>query len=114
MWTCRRQIKGRICGRTNDGRRRKCVSCGRPKPVRRRPAHMSALDLDYAAYIELNGGEHCAICGKVPQGRRLDRDHDHKTGKPRGLLCWSCNRQLRTWATVEWLRSAAAYLERAA
>ena len=76
---------------------------------------MAALDLDYAGYIALQGGEFCGICGKVPQPgeRRLDRDHEHSGhGRPRGLLCWSCNRQLRTWATVEWLRAAADYLER--
>jgi hypothetical protein len=75
---------------------------------------MAALDLTYEQYIEINGGEFCGICGKVPSGRRLDRDHEHSgAGRARGLLCWSCNRQLRTWATVEWLRSAADYLERA-
>lgn len=76
---------------------------------------MAALDLSYEAYIELNGGEHCGICGRVPEpgGRKLDRDHEHKgEGRPRGLLCWACNRQLRTWATIQWLLAAAAYLER--
>lgn len=33
----------------------------------------------------------CAICVQ-PQGkRRLSVDHDHKTGKIRGLLCHRCN-----------------------
>lgn len=75
---------------------------------------MAALDIAYERYVELNGGEHCGICGaeRKPE-KRLDRDHDHKTGRPRGLLCWACNRQLRTWATVEWLLAAAAYLKRA-
>jgi hypothetical protein len=75
---------------------------------------MRALDLSYETYVGLNGGEFCGICGKVPAAgaRRLDRDHCHTTGTPRGLLCWACNRQLRTWATPDWLHAAAAYLER--
>jgi hypothetical protein len=38
-----------------------------------------------------NGG--CYICGKVPDDKRaLDIDHDHATGKVRGLLCSNHNR----------------------
>lgn len=34
----------------------------------------------------------CAICGGINKsGRRLHLDHDHKTGKIRGLLCGNCN-----------------------
>jgi hypothetical protein len=76
---------------------------------------MAALDIPYAEYVRINGGEHCGICGKVPEpgGRRLDRDHEHKgVGAARGLLCFACNRQLRTWATVDWLSAAIAYLKR--
>jgi len=77
---------------------------------------MKALELSYDQYIALNGGEHCGICGEGPvRGRRLDRDHEHKAdGRPRGLLCRACNRKLRRVLTAEWLRNAAAYLERAA
>jgi hypothetical protein len=75
---------------------------------------MKALtDYDYAYYLALMGGvERCAICGRKPTAnRKLDRDHDHKTGEPRGLLCVRCNRALPDWCGADWLRKAADYLE---
>jgi len=36
----------------------------------------------------------CAICKEPSSGRALDIDHDHKTGKVRGLLCSNHNRAL--------------------
>jgi hypothetical protein len=58
-------------------------------------------------------GERCGICGRGPTpGRRLNRDHDHHTGKLRGLACTRCNRNLGNWVTSEWLRKAADYLDR--
>lgn len=115
FWTCQRVSGGVKCQQRNANRKRKCARCQKPRPARRRPAHMAALDLPYEHYLALNGGDWCGICGKEPTpARKLDRDHDHATGRPRGLLCWGCNRQLRQWATVEWLLSAASYLERSA
>jgi hypothetical protein len=40
---------------------------------------------DFAAALQ--GGK-CGICG---DGGPLVADHDHNTGKPRGVLCNSCN-----------------------
>jgi hypothetical protein len=111
-WTCQRQSAGVKCGTRNLPRTRKCSACGKPRPARRRPEHMAALDLTYEQYIELNGGEHCGVCGRERGSRRLDRDHDHGLGVPRGLLCARCNRALPSWITPQWLRLATYYLEK--
>jgi hypothetical protein len=112
QWICNRQIGGLRCGGVNQPRTRKCHTCGKPRPPRRRPKHLAALTRTYQEYILLNGGETCGICGAQPKTRRLDRDHDHHTGEPRGLLCVRCNRALPGWIDSQWLRSAIRYLER--
>jgi len=43
--------------------------------------------------------------------RKHALDHDHKTMKLRGILCFRCNSALRYWVSPEWLRAAADYLE---
>lgn len=48
----------------------------------------------YEVLLEVQNGV-CAICGQGnDQGRRLEVDHDHVTGKVRGLLCGRCNKVL--------------------
>ncbi len=56
---------------------------------------MYGIDVpDYERMLEEQGGG-CYICGKKPEDKRaLDIDHDHKTGKVRGLLCSNHNRGL--------------------
>src|SRR5262245_45851272 len=49
-------------------------------------------EAEYAELIELHQNA-CAICRRPEsiKGRMLAVDHDHKTGKIRGLLCHGCN-----------------------
>jgi hypothetical protein len=76
---------------------------------------------DYDAMFARQGGR-CAICGSDSNFvtiKRLDGkpanfavDHDHDTGKVRGLLCHGCNQGLGKFKdSVELLRLAVAYLE---
>lgn len=61
-------------------------------------------------YDKSNGK--CAICGKVPGRRNLALDHDHSTGKIRGLLCTQCNAGLGMFKdNKELLKKAIEYLD---
>lgn len=65
----------------------------------------------YDALLAAQGGV-CAICHRRPSRRRLSVDHNHNTGKVRGLLCAQCNHAIGLLAEdVGRLASAIAYLE---
>jgi hypothetical protein len=66
----------------------------------------------------------CAICGKPPKGgsptnQRLHVDHNHTTGKVRGLLCKNCNTAIgflgedlsRIEASIRYLRSEGSQVK---
>ena len=56
----------------------------------------------------------CMICGisEEENGRRLDVDHCHNSGKMRGILCNHCNGMLgHSRDNIETLKSAISYLE---
>ncbi len=56
--------------------------------------------------ISQEGG--CAICGTPPRdGVPLHVDHDHKTGRIRGLLCFTCNNALGDFGDDPGLLEAA-------
>ncbi len=68
--------------------------------------------------LEKKQGGLCAICRKkeseIYRGTllRLAVDHDHKTGKVRGLLCRACNLAIGKFGEdLETLKRAVAYLE---
>ena len=68
---------------------------------------------DYDARLQAQ--QHaCAICGvsHLDVVKRLNVDHDHTTGRIRGLLCHKCNRALGLVRDrVSVLQKMIAYLE---
>lgn len=68
---------------------------------------------EYERLYALQGGR-CAIlnCRATGKSKKLAVDHDHKTGKPRGLLCSNHNREIgANWDDPAVFRSIADYLE---
>jgi hypothetical protein len=64
---------------------------------------------EYDALITLQLGR-CMICGATPH-KGLVVDHDHVSGKVRGLLCTHCNLTLgHCLESVDILARAVAYL----
>ena len=67
--------------------------------VRQRIKQYGLTPDSYALLLDVQGGG-CAICGVTVGGvrrklgvrERLHVDHDHGTGRVRGLLCGKCNR----------------------
>jgi hypothetical protein len=70
--------------------------------------------VDYNEMVEHQEGK-CLICGthKSSLDRSLTVDHDHATGKVRGLLCYNCNLVLgNAKDNVNTLQKAIEYLNK--
>ena len=81
-----------------------------------RELHYGVTNEEYIALLDSQQGC-CAICeSPKPSSGRYKHfcvDHDHNTGRIRGLLCMNCNITLgRLRDDPEVLRKAADYLER--
>jgi len=90
-----------------------CRPCTSDYAFERRLIRVYGITMEqYLATLEEQGGR-CAICQKKPRARRLAVDHNHKTGRVRGLLCTRCNHKLlgASGENPQILRRAAEYLE---
>ncbi len=74
------------------------------KPLNDSPARWKRIQSTYGlsrdqyhSILEEQGGS-CFICRRTPESirprRHLAVDHDHSTGRIRGLLCYACNHRL--------------------
>ena len=81
-------------------------------PVKRRARNLKRYGITEAQFqkmVERQKGR-CDICREPLKTPNVD--HDHESGRVRGLLCWFCNKfvTLRRISPLMF-RNAAAYLE---
>ncbi len=74
-------------------------------------------EIEYLALLTRSGNK-CEICKRPPKKYSLSIDHNHKTGKVRGLICFVCNKLLigrlgDREDSVELYLNASEYLKRA-
>lgn len=73
------------------GGKDRCLPCVRASGVRQRLKKYQLTAEDYEQILRSQNGK-CAICEDALQGGRDEHiDHDHITGKVRGILCSQCN-----------------------
>lgn len=77
-----------------------------------RNSRIRAYGIEPEEYYKLleQQGNGCAICRAKSTYRAMNIDHDHKTGKVRGLLCDTCNLSLGHLERGEWVEKANKYL----
>ena len=101
------KLKAEFSKQTNakDGLQGKCRSCFR---IYQR-ARKYGLSEEHFRLLLISQDYECAICGK--KDRNLVVDHNHTTGKVRGLLCNPCNTGIGMLQdSVEIIRRAEGYL----
>lgn len=99
-----------------QGKKKKYPRKPKTKLQRRKEHIKHKYNLSIEEYEELfrkQDGK-CAICGTSENGSKinLDIDHDHLTGKIRGLLCNRCNRYLVALEDSEFLKNGLEYLSK--
>lgn len=123
------------CSRQSSGRRPECVQCRSTwnkkayseDPGRRERSREKSIKKIYGITLHdynemaLKQNFTCQICKKgstevdkkYNRVRKLVIDHDHKTGKIRGLLCGPCNRALGGFSEqMETILAAIVYLNK--
>ena len=95
--------------RAADGYHFRCRECISRRDRERHLSSTYGLNLDDVGEILARQDGRCAIC-LVAEAIHID--HNHSTGKIRGMLCFRCNAALGQFGdNVETLRRATDYLE---
>lgn len=114
----RQAVCSKVCGANHGAKLRKSLPKDslNLKSLKKILGRRNLTLADYHRMRDEQEGK-CAICGTTDPGlrhsARLLIDHDHQTGKVRGLLCNGCNTGLGAFKDApEALLRAAAYLIR--
>jgi hypothetical protein len=95
-----------------QARQREYVESGK-KSISNRKSHLKrkyGLTLEAFAELLASQGGGCAICGRTDAD---NVDHDHATGRVRGILCFKCNVAIGLVdEDPDRAHAAAAYLDR--
>lgn len=107
--------KDKIKARVKEWRKNNPRTDKRSKEAQRNSALKYRFGITSEIYEQMLTDQNgvCAICLKPPEGKRLDVDHEHSTGKIRGLLHGDCNRALGLFKeNSDTMRRAAVYIEK--
>lgn len=97
----------------SDGRAGKCRECAKTYHRKHHYAASYGISVETRENMLCDQEHRCAICGIHEQDcNHIFRvDHNHATGKVRGLLCHNCNVGIgHLKDSVEVIRAAARYL----
>ena len=80
------------------------------RDAKREQSLLRKFGINLAQYDEMLQRQNgvCAICLNPPKKRNLAVDHDHRSGKIRGLLCYRCNYGLG-WLGDNWEKIQRVY-----
>lgn len=92
-----------------------CKRCCPTRPSYQRLQHYGLSQPEFDSLLQMQNGL-CKICNcsLTENPRKLDVDHNHKTGKIRGLLCHRCNMIVGFLDKGDWtaqLQKISSYIE---
>lgn len=96
-------------------RARKYRESSRGRELKRQHNLKCKYNITLEEYDQMFEGQNgvCALCNNInDHGRRLCVDHDHKTGKIRGLLCTRCNTRLGVLEDEKFINDVKEYLQK--
>ena len=93
-----------------NGYRSRCKDCDRPYQQGWKQKKLYGITVKQRSNMYVGQNGCCAICGESIPYDKIYTDHDHKTGRVRGLLCCKCNLKLAVLDDKEFVIRATKYI----